>query len=123
MVTQAGTYSATLTNSICSVSDSKRVEVDYCDFEFALPNVFSPNEDGKNDVFKPVIIENISSLKIDIYNRWGTLVYSTTETTVDWLGFSLSGEPVADGVYFWTVDFTDYEGNPHRQNGIVTIFR
>ena len=88
--------------------------VDNCPFYF-LPNVFSPNGDGENDAFRAFPWKFIDSVQVDIFNRWGVLVYQTKDPGVNWDGTYLdTGEPMPDGVYFYTA--TAYT---RRLEGIV----
>ena len=85
--------------------------VDNCPFYFF--NVFSPNGDGENAL--PFPWKFIDSVQVDIFNRWGVLVYQTKDPGVNWDGTYLdTGEPMPDGVYFYTA--TAYT---RRLEGIV----
>ena len=88
--------------------------VDNCPFYF-LPNVFSPNGDGENDTFRAFPWKFIDSVQVDIFNRYGVLVYQTNDPWIRWDGTYLeTGEPMPDGVYFFTA--TAYT---RRLEGIV----
>jgi gliding motility-associated-like protein len=88
--------------------------VDNCPFYF-LPNVFSPNGDGENDTFRAFPWQFIDSVQVDIFNRYGVLVYQTNDPWIQWDGTYLdTGEPMPDGVYFFTA--TAYT---RRLEGIV----
>ena len=77
--------------------------VDNCPYYF-LPNVFSPNGDGENDAFRAFPWKFIDSVQVDIFNRYGVLVYQTNDPWVNWDGTYLdTGEPMPDGVYVYTV--------------------
>lgn len=77
--------------------------VDNCPFYF-LPNVFSPNQDGVNDLFKPFDWKFIDSVDVVIHNRWGEAVFRTKDVNVNWDGtYNQSTEFVPDGVYYYTV--------------------
>ena len=67
------------------------------------PNVFTPNNDGKNDVFEVKSKEgNVVSLKV--FTRAGVLVFSIEARTCQWDGYSLSGQEMANGVYYYTAE-------------------
>ncbi len=67
-----------------------------------IPNVFTPNKDGINDVLK---INSCSSLiKTTIYNRWGNKVFETTDVNYFWDGRTTSGEDCIDGNYFYIIE-------------------
>ena len=67
-----------------------------------LPNVFTPNEDGINDVLK--INACSSVIKINIYNRWGNKVFETTDITNYWDGKTTSGKDCNDGNYYYIIE-------------------
>ena len=90
--------------------------VDNCPFYF-LPNVFTPNGDDKNDSFRAFPWKFIDSVDVHIFNRWGVLVFQTSDPWVNWNGTYLdTGEPMPDGVYFYSL--TAYT---RRLEGIVPV--
>jgi len=77
--------------------------VDNCPFYF-LPNVFSPNGDGINDFFIPLPYKFVESIDLKIFNRWGVLMFETTDPDINWNGHSSpTGDISPDGVYYYTV--------------------
>ncbi|MES2560491.1 MAG: gliding motility-associated C-terminal domain-containing protein [Bacteroidota bacterium] len=101
----AGCYSVTgvdsfnnesfLTDSVC---------IDNCPY-YEIPNVFTPNGDGKNDLLKPFPYRFIDHIKLRIYNRWGQMVYETDNLNILWDGKDLdSKSDCSDGVYFYTCE-------------------
>jgi large repetitive protein len=91
-------------------------------FEPEIPNVFTPNGDGINDVFY-VAGKGIKSSSCEIYNRWGELIYKWDKPTSGWSGRTFSGHPVSDGVYYYLISITDYKGSKHSYNGYVLLVR
>jgi gliding motility-associated-like protein len=89
---------------------------------YSIPNVFSPNADGTNDVF---IITNtgMETLHCVIYNRWGEVVYEWNSPTGSWDGKTKNGNEAVDGVYYWTVDMMDYSGKAYADHGFVQLIR
>ncbi len=86
-----------------------------------LPNVFTPNKDGFNESFAPVILQGFISM--EIFNRWGQEIYKTTETQEPWLG-DFKGVPVPDGTYVYIVKWNDQcTGNAVSRIGSVTLLR
>ena len=85
-----------------------------------LPNAFTPNDDGKNTVFLPVFShpEDIESYSMEIYNRWGTLVFRTEEPTFGW-----DGANAPEGVYVAVVKYNSRGGKPKTATGSVTLIR
>ncbi|MBL7944301.1 MAG: gliding motility-associated C-terminal domain-containing protein [Flavobacteriales bacterium] len=88
--------------------------VDNCPLYF-LPNIMTPNADGFNDLFKPFDYRYIESIDIKILDRWGVLVFESTDPEINWNGTSVeSGELCSDGVYYYTIQV-----NTIRLSGIV----
>jgi len=98
----AGCYAIVSVDSFGNSSAfSNIVCVDNCP-EFDLPNVFTPNNDGENDFFKPISNRFVESIEIIIYNRWGKSVFTTTDPNINWDGNDyLSGQPCSEGVYYY----------------------
>ncbi len=101
--------------------DSVTVFVDECDFDLEIPNVFTPNGDGINDYF---LIGNPNGVNytIDVYNRWGTLLFQGNRNFF-WDG-SFNGLPVSDGTYFYVLQAVNENGSFRKEfRGSVTILR
>lgn len=97
----AGCYVVTAIDSVQygNESDSSNtVCFDNCP-EYELPNVFTPNGDGTNDLFHPIFpYKYVESIELEIYNRWGQVIFNTTDPDINWDGkHQESGEPVSDG--------------------------
>ncbi|MDQ3109072.1 MAG: gliding motility-associated C-terminal domain-containing protein [Bacteroidota bacterium] len=122
-ITLPGTYWVVATNNQCSDSDTIIVTSEDCDVVITLPNVFSPNSDGSNDIFIPVFIKGITTLQTSIYNRWGELIYVSNNLTVDWNGKVNGGNDASDGVYYWVINYTDLNGDVADSSGFVTLIR
>ena len=88
-----------------------------------IPNVFTPNGDGKNDYFKPIIIENINTMNTLVFNRWGNVVFESETVNFEWDGKNNSGKSVDEGVYFWKVEYEDVNEEKGNLQGTVTISR
>ena len=118
--TETGTYEVILsvTNGNCFDQASLFIVVEESPLSFVIPNVFTPNNDGENDLFH-MNISNALEVKIEIFNRWGNLVGQITslDPLNGWDGTNLSGNPVPDGVYFYTykiIDLQDEELTGHQ---------
>jgi len=99
--------------------------IDVCDDNsIFIPNAFTPNNDGVNDIFYAVTDTTCwLTWKLQIYNRWGTLVKEMTDPLDYWTGVSRSGHWLCpDGVYTWKLDATE-PGKATQLTGLVTIFR
>ncbi len=68
-----------------------------------FPTAFTPNADGLNDIFRP-IVSNISNFHMTIYNRWGQLLFETSEMITGWNG-NIRGEKCPSGLYVYVVDY------------------
>ncbi len=85
-----------------------------------IPNAFSPNGDGMNDLF--IIPCAGGNIEFDVWNRWGIEVYRNVNYLNDWDG-KYQGSPLPDGTYFYTVKFGDAQGRLINQSGFVTLHR
>ncbi|WP_373330918.1 gliding motility-associated C-terminal domain-containing protein [Salmonirosea aquatica] len=75
--------------------------------QFALPNVFTPNGDGKNDTFKPLNCPTfIETVTFRVYNRWGVKVFETTDLDINWNGKTTGGQDAAAGQYYYEASVT-----------------
>jgi gliding motility-associated-like protein len=82
---------------------SEVVRTDNCPV-YVLPNAFTPNGDGQNDVFRPFLpFRYVSEVEFTVVNRWDQTVFSTKDPNINWDGRDQkTGELLADGVYFYT---------------------
>ena len=121
--TQTTTYYARW-ESDCDTSecDSITILVEVCEIKLELPNIITPNNDGSNDLFIPLQSKNIEKMNTQIFNRWGNLVFETDNLHIEWDGKS-KGQLVADGVYFWIVNYTDINGKVEMMKGSVTVMK
>lgn len=87
-----------------------------------VPTAFTPNNDGKNDVIRPIAIGIEKINYFSIYNRWGQLVFTTTADRVGWDG-RIAGRLQDSGVYVWMVSAIDYTGRSIFLKGTVTLIR
>lgn len=85
-----------------------------------LPNAFTPNDDSKNTIFLPVFTnpDEIGEYSMEIYNRWGGLVFRTEEITFGW-----DGANAVEGVYAVVVHYTTRGAKPKTVKGSVTLIR
>jgi len=111
----AGTYTVTVTDEFgCPQTGS--IEVKEPD-DIKLPNGFTPNGDGYNDFYVIKGIQGFTECQVDIFNRWGNLVYSKKGYTNDWNGLSNDGNELPDGTYFIVVDLNK-EGKENVKSSI-----
>ncbi len=86
-----------------------------------MPNVFSPNGDGKNDILFPLGI-GVKSVSWKVFNRWGELVFVTDNINVGWDG-TFNGAPQPSGVYVYTMQVSFKNNTSNSYNGSVTLIR
>lgn len=91
--------------------------------EFKLPNIFTPNNDGINDVFKPVVYKGMKAGKLTVLNRWGSVIFETDDLMQGWDGTSTSSVPVSEGVYFWTAEYVTIFDEIKTEHGFLSVLR
>lgn len=98
----AGCYTVTAVDTVGNESaPSNRVCVDNCP-SYQLPNAFTPNSDSHNDLFTPLRgWRFVSRIDLQVFNRWGNLVFSTTDPEINWNGLDAQGKELADGTYYY----------------------
>lgn len=87
-----------------------------------LPNTFSPNGDGINDVYKP-IARGISSMKGWVYNRYGALISSWDKPNGFWDGYTTSGMECRQGEYFVIIEATGFDGKSYKLKGTIYLVK
>ncbi len=97
-------------NDYCS-TDTLEVKISVATSQLLVPNVFTPNGDGKNDEFR-VMYRSIVEFHCWVYNRWGHLVYEWTDPAKGWDG-TINGRPAAESAYFYVIRArgADYDPN------------
>jgi len=122
--TEAGTHTIThVVTSPQGCTATATGEVSIQGYTFYAPTSFSPNDDGLNDFWQP-ITTGISSFNIRIYNRWGDLVYTSSEVDRPWMGQVGDGEYYApNGIYYYRVMIEDLLSQKHEYQGSFTIIR
>ncbi len=113
----AGCYVVYAFDKQGQASSINKVCVDNCPI-YTLPNVFTPNGDNVNDMFTPLEpYRYVKDIDINIYNRWGQVMFHTTNPNINWNGTDQhSGQPCPDGVYYYICTV-----NEIRLAGIVPI--
>lgn len=102
----------------CYFSDTILINRMDCESALEMPNIFTPNSDSLNDYFKPIIIKNINELTIQIFNRWGEVVYESNDLSFKWDGYKMS-----DGIYYWYIKYNDFYDKEFQQKGYVQLVR
>lgn len=116
----AGNYWVTYTlNTTCTSVDSFTVSLRKVKYLDAIPNIITPNNDGKND-FIDFSIYQFPNMQLDIYNRWGTKIFESSNPNCTWL------PTCDDGTYFYVLAYTadcDVGGTTKTLKGFFTIVR
>ena len=120
LVRGPGSYSVEVSNKCFSHWDAVDIDYEHCAQELYLPNAFTPGPDALNPVFLPVFSypDEIEEYSMEIYNRWGTLVFRTEEKTYGW-----DGANATDGVYAVIVRYKSRGAKPATVTGSVTVVR
>lgn len=88
---------------------------------FYIPNSFTPNNDEQNPLFIPIIYD-VSEYEFSIYNRWGQIIFQTTNRLKGWDG-TINYKDVPEGVYVWKIQFKNHLGIFEDHIGHVNLFR
>ena len=94
--------------------------VDSC-ADFTVPNVFTPNGDGINDVFA-VSDTSLTNYSITIYDRYGQVEFYSTSPNISWDGHNNGGVEVSDGVYYYILH-ASCGGNTYNKQGFLYLLR
>jgi gliding motility-associated-like protein len=117
-VTRAGVYVVQVSVDNCTSVAAVSIDEEDCEVILILPNVFTPNNDGLNDLFVPLESKGIVSMNTVIYNRWGTIIFETDNLMIEW-----SGEDFSEGTYFWIITYSDVNAEKGNLKGQVTLFK
>jgi gliding motility-associated-like protein len=90
--------------------------------QLQMPNAFSPNYDGRNDLFRIKHWQFIKTFEMQIYDRWGMLVFRTTDPRNGWNG-NYRGSPQPTGNYVWTISLVDLDGKAGFYRGNFLLLR
>lgn len=126
-ITEGGNYQV-IVNSTCEtfVSNFQVIEDLEILTRFQVPNIFSPNNDGVNDIFRVITDLEVENMELQVYNRWGQKVFETSSVEEGWDGM-MNGSIAASDVYVWTVNvrFTrcDGENDDLFLKGDLTLIR
>jgi gliding motility-associated-like protein len=98
------------------------VEVEVIENQIVVPNAFSPNGDGANDIFIIRYLENIATYQMKVFNRWGDLVFASNDKDSGWDGTYLGKEQEIEA-YIYVVQYTTTEGFDSSMKGTVTLLK
>ena len=110
-----------LTNTVTGCHDTVFFNIDIQGVP-EINNVFTPNSDGVNDYFFFGEF-GMNTVSVEIYNRWGQMVYTWDGSDKSWNGVDISGEFVPEGVYFYSFVAEGADGHYYDKKGSVTLLR
>ncbi len=121
--TTNGTYTVTLiiTSGTCLDTATAIIIVEN-GLTLEIPNVFTPNGDGINDLFT-ILSSGVKEIDLQIFNRWGQKLYAFNGPKAAWDGLSETGTKVSDGTYFFFVKATGFDDKTIEKQGTVNLFR
>ena len=106
----------------CKAMDEIQINVYKIAPGFYVPSGFTPNNDGNNDVIRPILM-GMRSLKLfRIYNRWGQLLFTTSEKGKGWDG-TFKGSQQDPGTFVWMAEGVTYLGENLKKQGTVVLLR
>ena len=111
-------------NNNCTALDEIKViayEINCGEPDIFIPNAFSPNLDGENDEFK-ITGNVIQTIDLEIYNRWGQMVFKSTDPNQGWDG-SFNGQPVDPSVFMYILKVGCFDLREFSKNGNITVIR
>jgi gliding motility-associated-like protein len=124
--TAAGCYALSATDTAGNESAmSQPFCFDNCP-ELELGNIFTPNNDGRNDFFTPIKLRSVKLLSFKIFDRWGALLFEQSEDIVHLWDGSTSNGPANDGVYYYVIEaelMKLKESEKVKKAGTVTLLR
>ena len=106
----------------CTAKDTVLVSLKECRTGFYAPNVFSPNQDGNNDLFKPLLFGQILKYEFSVFNRFGEKIFGSTDSQRGWDG-SLKGKNMPLGTYTWYCIYQLAGEELKKEKGTVTLIR
>ena len=125
IVTEEGNYYVNVTNIACEAIKEIAIK-EYCLSQLYIPNAFTPNGEGLNDIFIPIPYGEITNYQLLVFDRWGEEIFSTKDLNVGWDG-TYKGNPCQIDVYVYkaTYDFiTENQGIKTKARvGTVTLLR
>ena len=106
----------------CFALDTIKVKIFKTIPSIFIPSAFTPNGDTKNDIIKPICVGITKLDYFNIYNRWGQLLFTTSQINKGWDG-AFNGTAQATGTFVYTVQGLDYLGNIITKKGTLVLIR
>ncbi len=87
------------------------------------PNAFSPNGDGVNDTFQPILTDiDFNTYELNVFNRWGDIIFKTDDYMKSWDG-TFNGEPMIGGVYTFKINYKTRRGIDQKEIGQIILIK
>ena len=122
LVSQPGTSMVTISNGCGTAEAEKTVNFGKCDLNVYVPNGFTPNGDGHNDILHAHFFYPPARFSMRVFNRSGLEVFATSDPSRGWDG-SYHGRPQPAGGYIWQVEYRDLKGGGHTLRGTTILIR
>ncbi len=120
-IQRPGTYWVRVSNTCGNKTDSINLFKN-CDFPIYIPTAFTPNNDGKNDVFGVPLQNKNAFVSLAVFNRWGQLLFSSTDINKSWNG-QFKNIPQPTGTFIYVVEMKGLSGNRLSKKGTVLLIR
>ena len=122
-VKEAGLYSLRVVDHQgCRGTDTIHIASKDCEPLLVCPNAFTPNHDGLNDIFRLKYPGTIAGYQMQIFNRWGQMIFTSLDPYTGWDG-QFANELQPAGTYVWIIRYTDRNGKNQNVNGSVVLVR
>lgn len=118
----AGRYKLTISNGCESKEEAFDVTLFECTQCLFIPNAFSPNGDGHNDIFEVKKLCGLHGFQMQVYNRWGQVVFQAYDVNEKWTGY-YNSKPADAGAYFYYCTFTGEDGKLQHRKGDISLIR
>lgn len=122
-VNTPGTYSVQVSN-ICGTADASTIVYEEdCSYSIYIPNTFTPDGDGINDYWQPVVY-NLMKYEVNVFDRWGSVVFHSEDPKEVWVGGNNNGDYfVPDGLYFYQIKFISDQIDAGEERGYIFVLR
>ena len=123
-ITEPGIYSVSATDENQCTSTEKIQVNNFCETKIFVPTGFTPNGDGLHDDVE-IFGKNFTAFKITIFNRWGEVIFISTDKNMRWDG-TYKGQEMPSGSYPWIINYqstVDAEHSEHVVKGSITLVR
>jgi gliding motility-associated-like protein len=122
-ISNPGTYYLSVTDSNnCTGKDTVVLQRNYNCIPVNIPNAFTPNKDGTNDIFKPIITQEVSDYSFTIFNRYGQKIFASNKYGTGWDG-TFKGVAQPRNAYIYLLNFKNNNGELMEYKGTVTLIR